>query len=83
MRMLAVSLAGKKSRRWFAGVVEKVRREGRAGLLKVVVVSRRPIVEEEQEEFCRRGATARESCAAFLGEQSLVVVRGANMGNMC
>lgn len=64
--MLAVSLAGKKSRRWFAGVVEKVRRwEERAGLVVVVVVmlaavSRRPMVEEEWE-VCRRGATARES----------------------
>lgn len=61
MRILAVSLAGKKSRRWFAGVVEKVRWEEKAGVVRVAVVSRRPIVEEEQEEVCRRGATARES----------------------
>lgn len=61
--MLAVSLAGKKSRRWFAGVVEKARWEDKAGVVVVMVaaVSRRPMVEEEQEEVFRRGATARES----------------------
>lgn len=70
MRMLAVSLAGKKSRRWFAGVVEKVRREGRHGGV-VVAASRRPMIveeeEEEEQDVCRNGATARESWAVPLG----------------
>lgn len=75
--MLAVSLAGKKSRRRFAGVVEKVRWEERYEVV-VVAASRRPITEEE-DDVCRRGATARESWAVLLGEHSLAVVRGANM----
>lgn len=48
----------------------------------LAAVSRRPMVVEEEEEVCKRGATARESWAALLGEQSLVVVRGANMGDI-
>lgn len=45
--MLAVSLAGKKSRRRFAGVVENVRREERDGDGDVEAASRRPMTAEE------------------------------------
>lgn len=38
-----------------------MRREEKAGVVRVAAVSRRPIVEEEQEEVGRRGATALES----------------------
>lgn len=80
MRMFSVSLAGKKSRRWFAGVEEKCRcwLEGEA----VVAASRRPTTEEvEPEETYAwiRGATARLSWLACLGEQILVLTRGVNI----
>lgn len=77
VRIWAVSLAGKKSRRWLGGVVEKVRLD-----VGVVGERRRPMVEEDEGQMVeedRRGATARVSWAACLGAQSLVVARVVNM----
>lgn len=79
--MFSVSFGGKKSRSWFAGVDEKDRCWVEDEVV-VVAASRRPTTEEvelEDIQVWSRGATARLSWLACLGEHILVLTRGANI----
>lgn len=78
--MCGVSTTGKKSFRWFEGVVEKDRvDDGVWDWREGVEASRKLKVDEGAEQICNRGATARPSWVACLGEHSFVLTLGTNI----